>query len=110
MHNFLFSKYPRGRLERIQERAEVAESLDLLDEALRIRLARGAWHGGRKAVRAGFPKIADEYFDFARSLHDGHVASTSLMYGWTAKSMGPHTAEWLVEQVRSVSFSWTILL
>jgi hypothetical protein len=97
-----FSKYPRGRLERIQERAEVAESLDLLDEALRICLALGAWHGGRKAVRAGFPKIADEYFELARSLHNDHVASSSQVYRWIAKSLGPHAAEWLVERVRSV--------
>jgi hypothetical protein len=54
------------------------------------------------ALRRGFTDIANEYFELARSLHDDHVASTSNVYRWIAKSIGPHAAEWLVERARSL--------
>ena len=97
-----FPRYPRGRLERIRSRKEAAQEANLLNDALRIHFARASWHAGRMALRRGFVDIANEYFELARSLHEDHVASTSKVYRWIAKSIGPHAAEWLVERTRSM--------
>ncbi|PSQ96742.1 MAG: family 2 glycosyl transferase [Bacteroidetes bacterium SW_9_63_38] len=98
-----FSGSPRGRLERIQHRATVAEECGLLDERLRAHLARDAWHGGRKALRAGFSLVADEYFETAKSLHENdYIASSSEIYRWMVKLAGPQLSERLVTFARRV--------
>lgn len=97
-----FSSHPRGRLGRIRKRARIAEEQGLLDASLRTHLARASWHAGRMAVRRGFSSVADDYFDLAQSLHRKHIASTSDAYRWAVRWLGPHVAEWLVQQVRSV--------
>jgi glycosyltransferase involved in cell wall biosynthesis len=103
-----FSRHPRGRLERIRSRTEAAQEANLLNDALRIHFARASWHAGRMALRRGFTDIADEYFELARSLHDDHVASTSIVYRWIAKGIEPHTAEWLVDRARSLQSLYSL--
>jgi hypothetical protein len=88
-----FSKNPTGRLQRIRERATMAEKVGLLDDKLRRFLAQAAWHGGRMALRQGFSSISAEYFRLARSLHEDHIASSSKVYRGAVHVTNPNIAE-----------------
>ena len=60
-------------------------------------LARGAWLGGRKALRIGRPEIADQYFELARSIDPANCVNGSLGYRTLVSLLGAHTAETVVD-------------
>jgi len=93
---FSFYRRVRNREQKIREgrRGELSESV-------RQHLAKGFWTGGRQALKAGHPKIAKRYFSHAWELHSQPMATSSAIYRWCVKLLGPQIAERLVERVRA---------
>lgn len=97
-----FLQNPKGKLRRIQDRWERIERAGMLSEDVQRFLARSAWRGGRRALREGWPDVAEEYFTYAKQAHADCVAGTSPIYEWCARALGPDPAERLAEWKRDI--------
>lgn len=93
---------PKARLRRVRHWVNMIKKRKAggITEFLRQHYAEHAWYGGRRALRDGKPGIADDYFSYAKKLHENCVAGNSVLYKWAVHIFGPKVAEEMGSYVR----------
>jgi len=97
-----FSKDPEGELSRIKDRWSRIEQAGMLTDSVKQHLAQSAWQVGRRALRSGRERVAEQYFEYARASHSNPVAGASSAYEWCVQVFGPGPAEQIAAAKRKV--------